>query len=240
MRSLNMKISIVIPAYNEQDNIIEVIDKIENSLHIDYELIVVNDHSTDTTREFVQGLFRRYNNIKLVENKLPRGFGNALKTGFNHITSEVVIPIMADLCDDLSTIQKMLEKIDEGYDVVCGSRYIKRGARQGGSRLKGLLSYLGGTSIHYLLGLPTHDIANSFKMYRKNVIDTIDIESIGFEISMEILLKAYYLGFKITEVSTVWKERTKGKSSFKVFKLLPDYIKLYLWAIFKRFFRKMI
>ncbi len=230
-----MKLSIVIPAHNEQENIAGVIDEIERSLHgIDYELLVVSDHSTDSTVELVGKLSQKYNNIRLVENKLDKGFANALKTGFTNVNADVVIPVMGDLCDDLSTIRIMLEKINQGYDVVCGARYVKGGARLGGSRLKGLLSSFAGSSLYYLLGVPTRDIANAFKMYRKKVIDSIKIESKGFEVSMEIPLKAYYLGFKITEVPTVWKERTKGKSSFKMFKLLPSYLKLYLWAILKK------
>jgi hypothetical protein len=74
-------------------------------------------------------------------------------------------------------------------------------------------------------------------MYRKSVLDSVDIESCGFEISMEIPLKAYFLGFKITEVPTIWKERTKGKSSFRMLRLLPNYLKLYFWAISKRWIR---
>ena len=89
-------------------------------------------------------------------------------------------------------------------------------------------------SLYYLLGIPTHDIANAFKMYRKEVIDSISIEAKGFEISMELPLKAYYAGFKITEVPTVWHEREKGKSSFRMFNLVPNYLKFYLWAIKKR------
>lgn len=232
-----MKLSIVIPAHNEQNNITEVINRIEDFEDLDYELIVVNDHSTDATSKIVDKLSWQYNNIKLVENKLNRGFANALKTGFNNIGTDLVIPVMADLCDDLSTVKKMLEKINQGYDIVCGSRYIKGGARLGGSKIKGFLSFFVGKSLHYLLDLPTHDIANAFKMYRKKVIDSIEIKSKGFEISMEIALKAYYLGFKITEVPTIWKERTKGKSSFRMLKLLPNYLKLYLWAIFKQFIR---
>ena len=85
-----------------------------------------------------------------------------------------------------------------------------------------------------MLGIPTHDIANAFKMYRKSVLDSIHIEGKGFEISMELLLKAYYSGFKITEVPTVWRERKKGKSSFKMFKLFPKYLRLYLWGIEKQ------
>jgi len=77
-------------------------------------------------------------------------------------------------------------------------------------------------------------VANAFKMYRKRVIDSMNIEAKGFEISMEIPLKAYYAGFKITEVPTIWREREKGKSSFKMLKLTPSYLKFYLWGIKKR------
>lgn len=229
-----MKLSIVIPAYNEQDNIADVINRIERSLNLEHELVVVDDYSQDATSRLVYELSRQYNNVRLVKNKLAKGLGNAIKTGFNNISTDVVIPVMADLCDDLSTIKIMFDKIKEGYDVVCGSRYIEGGLRLGGPKLKGLLSCFAGWSLYYLLGLPTHDIANSFKMYRKKVIDSIDIKSYSFEISMEIILKAYYLRFKITEVPTLWRERTKGKSSFRIFRLLPNYFRWYIWAIFKR------
>ncbi|HTZ11125.1 MAG TPA: glycosyltransferase [Candidatus Margulisiibacteriota bacterium] len=230
-----MKISIVVPAHNEEENIADVIKKIENILaSLEHEIIVVNDHSIDKTPEIVLGLAKDYPNLRLVHNTSAGGFANAIRTGFANINSEVVVPVMADLCDDLTTIGKMLEKIKEGYDVVCGCRYSKGGRREGGSRLKGSLSEFGGLSLRFLLGIPTHDIPNAFKMYRKKVIDSVESKAEGFEISMEIPLKAYFLGFKITEVPTVWKERTKGKSSFKIFKLLPAYSKLYLWGIWKR------
>jgi len=226
-------LSIIIPVHNEQENIVDLINRIENFLDIPYELVVINDHSTDSTKELVNKLSKQYNNIRQVENKLGQGVGNALKTGFENIMTELIVPVMGDLCDDLSTIKKMLDKINEGYDIVCGSRYIKEGARLGGSKIKGFFSWFVGRSLHYLLGLPTYDIANAFKMFRRKVIDKIDIKSKGFEISMEIPLRAYYLGFKITEVPTVWKERYRGKSSFGMLKLLPNYLKLYIWAIFK-------
>jgi dolichol-phosphate mannosyltransferase len=231
-----MQLSIIIPAHNEEDNIEDAIGTIIKTVpaEIDYEIVVVNDHSTDNTAETVGGLSRQFPNLKLVDNPLEPGFANAIKAGFANIHGEVILPVMADLCDDLSVVRQMYEKITSGYDVVCGSRYLKGGARLGGSRFKGTLSCLAGRSIYYLLGIPTHDIANAFKMYRKNVIDNIDIRAKGFEISMEIPIKAYFKGFKIGEIPTVWKERTRGKSSFKIFKLLPDYLKLYFWALSKK------
>ncbi len=229
-----MRLSIIVPAHNEQDNIVDVIKKIEQSVSLKHELIIVNDHSSDGTVDLVKGLLKTYPNIRLIENLADKGFANAIKTGFADVKTELALPVMGDLCDDLATIDKMRAKIDEGYDVVCGARYIKGGSRSGGSKLKEFLSCWAGISLRCLLGIPTSDITNAFKMYKKTVIDCIDLESVGFEISMEIPLKAYYSGFKITEVPTVWNERTKGKSNFKIFKLLPNYIKLYIWAIAKR------
>jgi glycosyltransferase involved in cell wall biosynthesis len=228
-----MRLSIVIPAHNEEENIADVINKVESSVGVEHELVVVNDHSVDRTAEIVKELGRQHNDIRLVENKRDKGFANALRTGFENSSGDVVIPVMADLCDDLTTIPKLWEKINEGYDIACGCRYTKDGGRLGGPRLKAFLSRAAGRSMRVLIGIPTHDIANAFKMYRKNVIDSLKIKAKGFEVSMEITAKAYFKGFKITEVPTVWKERTRGRSTFKVFKLLPGYIKLYLWALGK-------
>jgi len=226
-----MKLSIAIPAHNEEENIGQVIEQIESRIRIPFDLIVVNDHSTDRTAEIVTGLVNKFNNITLVENKLAAGFANAVKTGLASAKTEVVVPVMGDLCDDLATIPLMFEKIEQGSDVVCGSRYIKKGARIGGSKIKGFFSFFVGRTISMFTGIPTRDVANAFKMYRKEVIDSINIESAGFEISMELPLKAYFKGFKITEVPTVWREREKGKSSFKMWNLAPNYSRWYIWAL---------
>lgn len=232
-----MKLTIVVPAHNEQENIAETIKKIEDTVDIPYELLIVNDHSVDATAQIVAGLSLKYPNIRLVENKHVGGFVNAVRAGFDNMHTEVAVLVMADLCDDLNSIKPMFRMIEQGFDVACGSRYIKGGKRLGGSRIKGLLSCLAGRSINFLLGVPTSDISNAFKMYRRQVLDAVKIESRGFEVSMELPLKAFFLGFKITEVPTVWKERTRGKSSFKILPSLPDYLKLYLWAFRERIFQ---
>lgn len=226
-----MKLSIIIPAHNEEENILDIISRVEVDLRLPFELIVVNDHSSDNTKDIVVDLAKRYSNISLVENRLDPGFANAIKTGLASVKTEVVVLVMGDLCDDLKIIPLMFEKIQAGFDVVCGARYIKGGARIGGSKIKGFFSFFVGRSLSLLIGIPTSDVANAFKMYRKKVIDNINIESKGFEVSIELALKAYFQGFKITEVPTVWREREKGKSSFKMFNLTPGYSKWYLWAI---------
>lgn len=234
-----MLLSIVVPAHNEEDNIEDAIKKIEASLDgVDFELIVVDDHSVDNTVGLVQGVVKSYANLRLISNDQAPSFANALKSGFKAARADVVLPVMADLCDDLGTIRKMLAKIEEGYDIVCGCRYSEGGARIGGSKIKGFFSCFVGKSLQYLLGLPTSDIANAFKMYKREVLESMEISARSFEISMEIPLKAYYNGFKITEVVTVWKERVKGRSSFKMLRLFPNYFKLYFWAITRNLFSK--
>ncbi len=229
-----MKLTVVVPARNEEENISQVISSIEDRLNFPFELVVVNDHSLDTTARIVLDLAKKYGNISLVENNLPAGFANALKTGLGSVKTEVVVLVMGDLCDDLGTIPLMFDKIKEGFDLVCGSRYIKGGGRIGGSKVKGFFSFFVGRTISMFTGIPARDVANAFKMYRKEVIESINIESTGFEVSMELALKAYFNGFKITEVPTVWREREKGKSSFKMFNLTPNYSRWYLWAVWNK------
>ncbi|MCU0666083.1 MAG: glycosyltransferase [Candidatus Omnitrophica bacterium] len=229
-----MKLSIIVPVYNEEENICEVIAKIEETVKIPHELLIVNDHSSDKTGELALSLLKDYQNLSVVDNITDKGFANALRFGFKSAKGDVFLPVMGDLCDDLNDIAQLYEKIKQGFDIACGSRYIHSGARKGGSAFKAFLSSFAGVSTRFLIGIPTSDITNAFKMYRKEVIDSITTYSRGFEISMEIPLKAYFMGYKITQIPTAWNERTKGKSNFKVFKLMPAYLKLYFWAITRR------
>ena len=226
-----MDLSIIVPAHNEEENIAQVIRKIEEIVTVGYELIIINDHSQDQTAKIVSGLTGQYPNLRLIDNPLEGGFANAIRAGLANIRTGLVVPVMADLCDDLNTINIMYDKINQGYDVVCGARYLKGGARIGGSKIKGFFSFFVGKTVSMFTGIPTVDVANAFKMYRKKVVDSINIESKGFEISMELALKAYFQGFRITQVPTVWRERVKGKSSFKMFNLTPNYFRWYLWSI---------
>ena len=228
-----MKISLVIPAHNEEDTITNTIKEIEDALPLDYEIIVVNDNSQDRTKAIVQDLGRHYKNLKLIDNDARKGFANALRKGFAHCRSDFVIPVMADLCDDPKTILDMVQEASR-FDIVCGSRYTRGGIKKGGPKLQSFFSRFVGHSLKYLIGIPTSDVSNSFKCYKKNVLNTIETQSEGFELSMEITLKAYFQGFSIAEVPTVWSGRSMGKSKFYLFKAAPAYIRLYVWAIFKK------
>ncbi len=131
----------------------------------------------------------------------------------------------------------MFIKINEGYDIVCGSRYMKGGKQIGGPWFKKFLSRTAGVSLHHLTGIPSHDVTNSFKMYTKKVLKDITIESNGgFEIGMEIVIKAHFAGFKVTEIPCIWMDRQKGKSRFKITKWTPKYLRWYFYALKRAFF----
>ena len=139
---------------------------------------------------------------------------------------------MADLSDDLDIVDEMFTKIMQGYDVVCGSRYMKGGRHIGGKPLKKFLSYFAGTSLNLFTKINTHDITNSFKMYKYSFIKEITIESTGgFEIGMELTIKAFILRKKISELPTTWKEPPGTNSRFKMWEWLPYYLKWYFRAL---------
>jgi len=230
-----MNFSVVIPAHNEENSIEEVIRCLEQGVKGNYEILVVDDHSSDKTVQIVKKLASEYNNISLVPNKEEAGFANAIRTGFSNARTDIVVPVMADLCDDPNIINKMYEKLlEEGFDIVCGSRYMKDGKKIGGPLLKSLFSKFYGISLYFLLGIPTHDIANAFKMYRKEVIDAILLESKGFEILVELPLKAFFLGYRITELPTIWRDRKEGRSKFRLFQQGLRYFRFYIWALKKK------
>ena len=135
----------------------------------------------------------------------------------------------------------MLAKVNEGYDIVCGSRYMKGGRQIGGPRFKKFLSKFAGISLHLLVGIPVRDITNSFKMYTKKVLEDIRIESSGgFELGMEIVIKAYNKGYKITEVPSLWTDRQSGDSRFRLWRWLPKYLHWYWFAIQKGFMQRPV
>ena len=105
----------------------------------------------------------------------------------------------------------------QGFHIVCGSRYMKNGRQIGGPRFKKFLSTFAGKSLFYLTGLPTSDVTNSFKLYSKECIKSINFESSGgFEIGMEIVVKAFSMNYAITEVPSIWNDRYVGTSNFKL------------------------
>ena len=233
-----MPLSVVCPVYNEGTNIGPLLQRLEREAAVPLELIVVYDIDDDDTLPALAQLRPRFP-VRTVKNQFGRGALNAIKTGFREAQGEATLVIMADLSDDLRIVPRMLELVQHGYDVVCGSRYMKGGRQIGGPLLKGLLSRLAGLSLHYLAGVPTKDVTNSFKMYRTRFLQGLQLESSGgFEIGMEAVVKAYAAGARVAELPSIWSDRVAGESRFQLWRWLPKYLRWYFYAFRGRFRRR--
>jgi dolichol-phosphate mannosyltransferase len=234
-----MKVSIVIPAHNEEESIGATIRGVLERVTVPYELIVVADHCSDRTEAIVQDFAAKDQRIKLLRNTERKGsFSNALITGYKAATGDAVVPVMADNCDDAATINTMLKKIEEGFDVVCGSRYIRGGRKIGGPWLQDKLSRIVCITLRILTNVPTWDAANSYKMYRMSVLKNLawDIPNAGTEYSMALLFKAYTADARITEVPSTWTGQSiPVGDEWKIFKRFPNY-----WFWYRRAVAKMI
>jgi dolichol-phosphate mannosyltransferase len=223
---------IVTPVYNEGDNFPELYKQVETKIKTPHRLIVVYDFDEDTTVPVVKKYQKQDKTLILHKNTRGRGALNAILSGFDYVKSGPVLVIMADLCDDLSLVDRLYKEYLDGATVVCPSRYAKGGRQIGGPLFKRLLSRLAGVSLYWVRRIPTHDITNSFRLYDKSFINSIKIESTGgFEIAMEITVKAFRQRRKIVEIPTIWRERTVGQSNFQLRKWLPSYIHWYIYAL---------
>lgn len=229
-------LDIVIPVYNEGPNIGRALEEIYEHVPLRKRVLVVYDFDGDDTVPVVQGLMPRYPGLGLVRNSLGRGVLRAIQAGIAATTAEVVVITMADLSDDVSVVPRMVALIrDEGYDIVCASRYMQGGRQIGGPRLKRWLSRTAGLTLHWLTGLPTHDATNAFRAYRRGVLAAIEIESqAGFAYSLEVTAKAYAAGRRITEVPSTWRDRSSGQSRFRLLAWLPQYLRWYFYALAHR------
>ncbi len=225
--------AIIIPVYNEGRLILETAQQILEKVKGQYRAYFIYDMEEDTSLPYIRSLNDA--RIVLMKNKHGVGVLNAIKTGFEGTKEYLAVVFMADLSEDPQFINDMIDKAEEGYDVVCGSRYMKGGAQIGAPKIKSFLSRMAGQSLHLMTGIPTHDTSNSFKVYSRRVLDSFTIESTGgFELGMEILAKAFLKGFKIAEVPVVWKERGERPSRFRFSKWLPKYLHWYFYLIGKK------
>jgi dolichol-phosphate mannosyltransferase len=231
---MNYKIDIILPVYREEENIEHVVKGIERYVKTPHRILAVWQDPLDPTIERLNILTKKHKNLTLIRSKEGIGVVKSLKEGFKNVKAKYIAIMMSDRSDDPKDIDKMVILLDKGYDLVCASRYSTKGKRVGGPKMKGLLSYLGCMTLRILTNINTNDATNAFKVFRKELLDSIKIESVGgFELPLEMTVKAYVLGMKITEVPTVWREREKGKSKFQLIQWLPQYMKWYIYALQK-------
>jgi len=232
-----MKLSIVVPAHNEEDALTDVVGRIifhEGIGKYLYELIVVDDCSTDRTPEILDELAKKWKIIKPIHRNGGPGFGRAMKAGIEAATGDAVVPVMADLSDDLDTIPLMAASIENGYDIAFGSRFVKGGKALDYSFPKLVANRLCNNVVSLFFGFPWKDTSNAFKMYRKGLITGLDLQSTGFEFCLELALKAMMRGAKVVEIPTTWYQRKTGIAKLKLLKAASRYFWVFFTLWLKR------
>jgi glycosyltransferase involved in cell wall biosynthesis len=234
------ELSVVIPVYNEGEAVAPVLRALAAGIHEPCEILVVYDFDEDTTVPVVRALQAEIPELRPLRNELGRGVLNAMKAGLAAARAPYVLISMADGSDEPEVVDGMVALARDGADVVAASRYMRGGRQVGGPLLKRLMSRAAGLSLHWLARVPIHDPTNNFKLYSRRFLDTVSIESAaGFELALELSVKATLAGRRLAEVPTTWRDRTAGKSNFKLRKWLPHYLHWYFEALRGQFSRLM-
>src|SRR5215468_7275194 len=225
------RVSVVVPAYNEGEHIIPVLDRLFESVRLQCEVLVVVDREEDDTIPVVAEYSLKEPRIRCLVNTYGRGPANAIRFGIDAAAAPVTVVTMADGCDDPRQIDELARLVDRGVAVAAASRYMPGGQQVGGPVLKGMLSKLAGRSLRILTHIGTRDPTNSFKAYSTEFVHAVGIDSRGgFEIGIELTAKAKRLRMPVAEIPTIWLDRQAGMSNFKVAKWIPGYLRWYLFA----------
>ena len=228
-------LSIVIPAHNEEGCILPTLESITQLLEqerIAYEILVVNDNSRDRTEAFLQQLSTQNSKVRYVNNYYPNGFGFAVRCGLENFQGDAVAIVMADSSDAPENIVDYYYKLQEGYDCVFGSRFIKRGKVIDYPTHKLIVNRLANLFIQILFGLKFNDTTNAFKIYRREVIEGIyPLLSHHFNLTVEMPLKAIARGYSYATIPITWRNRATGVSKLKLKEMGSRYlfIVLYIW-----------
>ncbi len=233
------QLSVVLPVFNEGEAVAPVIRALVAGIHVPCEILVVYDFDADTTVPVARALAAELPSVKPMRNDLGRGVLNAMKAGIAAARAPYVLVSMADGSDEPEVVDRMVELARAGADVVAGSRYMRGGHQVGGPLVKRTMSRMAGLSLHWFAGVPIHDPTSNFKLYSRRFLDSVTIESTaGFELALELSVKATLAHRGLAEVPTTWRDRTSGKSNFKLRKWLPNYLHWYFVAFRGRFSRR--
>jgi dolichol-phosphate mannosyltransferase len=225
------RVSVVIPAYNEGENILPVLDRIFEAVHLPCEVLVVVDAPEDTTVPVVDEYSLKEPRLRCLVNTYGRGPANAIRFGIDAAAAPVAVVTMADGCDDPRQIDDLARLVDRGVAVAAASRYMPGGQQVGGPGLKGLMSKTAGRSLRLLAHIGTRDATNSFKAYSTEFVRAVGIDSRdGFEIGIELAAKARRMRMPVAEIPTIWLDRQAGVSNFRMAKWIPGYLRWYRFA----------
>jgi len=227
-------LSIVIPVYNEAENIKLTLKSIKKNIKTKHEIIVVYDSKKDTTIPTLKKLKKTTKNLFPTLNSVEKGPSGAIRSGISIARAPLILVSMADLCDDLTQVDKMIKLLGKREGVVCPSRYAKGGKQELDAPFKVGLPKAAGFLLKLFSGIPTSDPTNSYKLYSKKLLDKMTLKStISFSVTLEIVVKAHLLRAKIIEIPTVWKDRQHGKTNFRLGRSLVAYTPWFLLALLR-------
>ncbi len=233
------ELSIVMPVFKEGEAVEPVLRALTAAVSASHEIVVVYDFDDDTTVPVIERLSTELPTVRGLRNDIGRGVLNAMKAGIAASAGRYVLISMSDGSDEPIVVDSMVALARDGADVVSASRYMRGGHQVGGPPLKRLMSRTAGLTLHWFAGVPTHDPTNNFKLYSRRFLDSVTIESTaGFELALELTVKATIARRRVAEVPTTWRDRTAGQSNFKLRKWLPHYLHWYRAAFMARLGRR--
>ena len=223
-------LTLVLPVYNEGDAVIPVISTLFLTVHSPLKICVVYDSPDDKTIPTIKTLQTHYKDLYMVQNEWKSGVLNAIKTGFNNTDTPYVGIWLSYHLDPFGILNKMIDKLEEGYDLVSANRFVTDKRIVRGHKLKKLLSFVGNSILNRIIGMPISDVTTSLKVYRKTTLDSIKIEPIstgGWAINTELAIKAAIRGDRLAELPLESKNINliHGLSKFKILKQLPEYFR---------------
>ena len=230
--------SIVIPAYNEEGSIAKTIESISQTLNearVPYEILIVNDNSRDRTEVILQDICAYNRQARYINNYYPNGFGFAVRCGVENFAGDAVAIVMADSSDSPDDIVRYYHKLQEGYECVFGSRFIKGGRVIDYPVHKLSINRLANLFVKVLFGLNYNDTTNAFKAYRREVIEGIfPLISHHFNLTVEMPLKAAIRGYSYTTIPISWRNRQTGVSKLKIKEMGSRYLFITLYLFLEK------
>ena len=236
------RLSIVIPARDESGCIEATVRHLhlELSLHgIAHEIVVVDDGSSDETWEILERIRGEMPELVPLQNPGPHGFGMAIRYGLARFSGDAVVIMMADESDDVRDVVTYWKMLNEGWDCVFGSRFMRGGGTIDYPFVKKVFNRLANTYIRWLFNIKLNDTTNAFKAYRRNVIEGIQpLISPHFNLTVEIPLKAIVRGYSWTTAPITWRNRRTGVAKLKIKEMGSRYFFICMYCWFEKFFSR--
>ena len=235
-----MKLSIVIPAYNEEGSIALTIENLSNALvskNIDHEILVIDDNSTDDTKAVLNELTKKYTSLKYETNTGPNGFGYATRYGLERYQGDCVAIMMADLSDSPTDLINFYYTMIRGnYDCVFGSRFIKGGMTNDYPLLKKIINRIANFIVMVIMNIRYNDTTNAFKLYKRQTIDGIKpFISPHFNLTIELPLKSIIRGYTYAIVPNSWQNRKTGISKLRIREMGSRYLFILIYCFIEKY-----